>query len=58
MISIKVWDNTPIETSSDKIKDEVAKSIVNYVIEHWDECVQSTTEKFDNKYETQFFITL
>lgn len=58
MAVIKVWDDSPIDTSSDEIKKRVSKSIVNYVMEHWDECVQSTTEKFDNKHETRFCITL
>lgn len=58
MVTIKVWDYSPIDTSSDKIKDKVSKSIANYVIEHWDECVQSTNEIIDNKHETQFCITL
>ena len=58
MVAIKVWDSAPIDVLSDEIKDNVSKSIANYVIEHWDECVQYTSEIVDNKYEAQFCITL
>lgn len=58
MITVKTWDNTPINNFSNKIKEEVSKSVATYVIEHWDECVKSTIKKIDNKFEGQFFITL
>ena len=58
MVAIKVWDDTPIDTLSNKIKNEVSKSIAKYITDHWDECVKSTSEINDKKYETQFFITL
>ena len=58
MVVIKIWDNTPIDTSSNKIKNEVSKGVVKYITDHWNECVKSTNEINDKKYETQFFITL
>lgn len=56
--TIKVWDNTTIDTSSTEIKSKVSKSISDYILNHWDECVHTTTSKSDWKYEVEFSITL
>lgn len=55
---IKVWDNNPINTSSKEIKNKVSKSISDYILNHWDECVQTTLSKLEGKYEVEFSITL
>lgn len=58
IIVIKVWDNTPINISSKETKNKVSKSISDYILNHWDECVHTTTSKSEGKYETEFSVTL
>lgn len=55
---IKVWDNTPIDTSSTEIKNKVSKSISNYILSHWNECVHTASFESEGKYEVEFSITL
>lgn len=59
MVAIKLWDNKAIDTSSDKIKEDVSKSVTNYILNHWNECVKITNERTsDDKFETEFCISL
>lgn len=58
MTTIKVWDNTLISTSSIDIKNKVTQSISDYILNHWDECVQTTSSESEGKYEVEFCITL
>lgn len=58
MTTIKVWDNTLINTSSIDIKNKVTQSISDYILNHWDECVHTTTVITEGKYEVEFSITL
>lgn len=58
IITIKVWDNTPIDTSSTEIKNKVSKSISDYIMNHWDESVHTATVITEGKYEVEFSITL
>lgn len=59
MVAIKLWDNKTIDTSSDKIKEDVSKSVTNYILNHWNECVKITNERTsDGKFEIEFCISL
>ena len=58
IITIKVWDNPPIDTSSKEIKNKVSKSISDYILNHWDKCVQIVSSESEGKYEVEFCITL
>lgn len=58
MTIIKVWDNTLINTSSIDIKNKVAQGISDYILNHWDECVQTVSSESKGKYEVEFCITL
>ena len=59
MVAVKLWDNKAIDTSSDKIKEDVSKSVTNYILNHWNECVKITNERTpDGKFETEFCISL
>lgn len=55
---IKIWNNTPIDISSAEIKNKVSKSISDYVLNHWDECVHTTSSKSEGNYEIEFSIIL
>ena len=42
-----------------KIKEDVSKSVTNYILNHWNECVKITNERTsDDKFETEFCISL
>lgn len=58
MAVIKVWDSTLIDTSSQKIKNQVSQSISNYILNHWNECVHITPTESEGKYEVEFSVTL
>ena len=59
MVAVKLWDNKAIDTSSDKIKEDVSKGVTNYILNHWNECVKITNERTpDDKYEAEFCISL
>lgn len=58
MAIIKIWDDVPIDTSSQEIKSRVSQSISNYIIKHWDKCVYVTSTESGEKYEAEFSITL
>lgn len=58
MITIKVLDNTFINTSSIEIKNKVTQSISDYILNHWDECVQTASSESEGKYEVEFCIIL
>ena len=58
MKTIKVWDDIPINTSSDEIKSKISQSISDYILNHWDECVHTSTTITEGKYEVEFSITL
>lgn len=58
ILIIKVWDNTHIDTSSTEIKNKVTQSISDYILNHWDECVQNASSESEGKYEVEFCITL
>lgn len=58
MTTIKVWDSTPIDTSSIDIKSKVSQSISDYILNHWSECVHTTSSESEGKYEVTFSITL
>lgn len=55
---IKVWDNSPIDTSSTEIKNKISQSVSNYILDHWDECVHTNAYKSDKKYNVDFSVTL
>lgn len=56
--TIKVWDNTPIDTSSTEIKNKISQSISDYILNHWSECVHTTSSESEGKYEVEYSITL
>ncbi len=56
--TIKIWDDTPIDTSSEDIKNKVAQSISAYILNHWDECVKIISSEQEEKYETEFSVIL
>lgn len=58
MLVIKVWDTKKIDTLSDEIKDKISKSVTDYIIEHWNKCVNIETSVSDGNYEAGFTITL
>ncbi len=58
MTIIKIWDDSPIDTSSLEVKNKVSQSIFNYILNHWDECVYTTSTESEGKYEVEFSITL
>lgn len=58
MTMIRVFDNKPIDTTSDEVRNKVSQSIANYVLEHWDECVHIKSFKENGKYNMDFSITL
>ena len=58
MTKIKVWDDTPINTSSLEIKNEILQSISDYILNHWNDCVHITSTESKGKYEVEFSITL
>lgn len=58
MITIKVWNNTSIDTSSIDIKSKVSQSISDYILNHWSECVHTISSELEGKYEVEFSITL
>ena len=58
MTMIRVFDDKPIDTTSDEIRNKVSESIANYILEHWDECVHANSFKSDGKYNMDFSITL
>lgn len=55
---IKVWDNSPIDTSSTEIKNKISQSVSNYILNHWDKCVHAAPAITEGKYEVEFSITL
>lgn len=58
MTMIRVFDNKPINTTSDEVRNKVSQSIANYVLEHWNECVHIEAFKENGKYNMDFSITL
>lgn len=58
LVLIKVWNDKPIDISSQEIKNKVSQSISDYVIEHWNECVQISVTNSDENYDVEFSITL
>lgn len=58
MTIIKVWDDTPVNTSSLKVKNIVSQSIYDYILNHWNECVHIVSTESEGKYEVEFSITL
>lgn len=58
MIKIKVWDDAPIDISSLEVKNQISRSISDYILNHWNECVCITPTKLEGKYEVEFSITL
>lgn len=58
MTIIKVWDDIPIDISSQEVKNEILQSICDYILNHWNECVHTTSTESESKYEVEFSITL
>ena len=58
MLVIKVWDTKEIDTFSDKTKGKISKSVTDYIIKHWDKCVNIETSVSGGNYEAGFTITL
>ena len=58
MVGIKIWDEEEIDISSSVIKEKLIQSISTYLLEHWNDCVKISSTKSDNKYITEFLITL
>lgn len=58
MTIIRVFDDKPIDTTSDELRNKVSESIANYILEHWDECVHINSFESDGKYNVDFSVTL
>lgn len=55
---IRVFDDKPIDTTSDEVRNKISQSIANFVLEHWDECVHIEAFEENDKYNIDFSITL
>ena len=58
MTIIKVWDDTPIDISSQEVRDKILQSISDYILNHWNDCVHIVSTELEGKYEVEFSITL
>ena len=58
MTIIKVWDDSPIDTSSLEVKNEILQSITDHILNHWNDCVHIVSTESEGKYEVEFSITL
>ncbi len=58
MVVIKTWNDKPIDMSSKTVKDKILQSVSDYIINHWDECVQISATNSSQNYEVEFSITL
>lgn len=58
MVSIKIYNESEIDTTSDLIKQKISDSIKQYVIDNWDKCVQIKSCKIENDHRVEFTIEL
>lgn len=58
LVSIKIYDESEIDITSDLIRQKISNSIKQYIIDNWDKCVQTKSYKTENDYRVEFNIEL
>lgn len=49
MVQMRLYHDTPVDTSSDWFREKVSESIKHYIKENWDDCI-ILEDELDDKY--------
>ena len=58
MVEIKLYDDVPIDDSSNYVREKIAKSISDHILKNWDDVVKIKKSVFEDSYEVSFRLEL